>query len=69
VGEINDSCTTDQLLEFFKKDYDSAFSANIIVGKGYGFVKFSDKSEAQRAIQEMSNQLFQGRRIKVRESF
>jgi RNA recognition motif-containing protein len=69
VGELSDNCTTDQLLEFFKKDYDSAFSANIIMGKGYGFVKFTDREEARRAIEEMSNQLFQGKRIKVRESF
>ena len=68
VGELNESCTTDQLLEFFKKDYDSAFSANIILNKGYGFVKFTDREEARRAIEEMSNQIFQGKRIKVRES-
>lgn len=39
------------------------------MNKGYGFVKFTSKDEADRAIQEMNHQIFQGKRIKVRESF
>jgi RNA recognition motif-containing protein len=44
----------------FSKIYRSVIQAKIIVdpvtrySKGYGFIKFSDAEEAQRAIQEMN---------------
>jgi RNA recognition motif-containing protein len=56
-------------LEFFQTKFSSAFSANIIPNKNYGFVKFHSKSDAKKAIEEMNGIAFLGKRLKVRESF
>lgn len=35
------------------------------MGKGYGFVKFADLAESNRALSEMNGTLFRGRHIKT----
>jgi RNA recognition motif-containing protein len=42
---------------------------NTRLNKGYGFVKFTNPEEAQRAIREMNGQIFRGRMIKVATSY
>lgn len=63
------------LLEHFSKKYPSAFAANIIydsntrLPKGYGFVQFADRVEADAAIKDLDGTFLRGRAIKVRESY
>jgi len=56
-------------LEFFQNKFSSAFYANIIPNKNYGFVKFHNKNDAMKAIEDMNGIAFLGKRLKVRESF
>jgi len=71
VGGLDDETTKEELLDFFKKDFPSAFGSNIIINpatktsKGYGFVQFTDEDEAQRAIEEKDGAVLQGCQLKV----
>lgn len=71
VCELDTSVNEDVLKSHFQQFYQSVISAKIIVdpstkiSKGYGFVKFSDNSEAQRAISEMNGKQINGKTMKV----
>lgn len=62
-------------MEHFSKKYPSAFAANIIydqntrLPKGYGFVQFADREQADEAIKDLDGTFLRGRAIKVRESY
>ena len=74
VCELDTNITEDILKNYFKQIYQSVISAKIIIdpatkiSKGYGFVKFSDYSEAQRAIQEMNGKQINGKTMKVAQA-
>ena len=61
-----------KLKEFFEEKYKSVVSAKIVtdniskVSKGYGFVKFSNPAESNKAINEMNGKYLCGRPIKVK---
>lgn len=63
------------LFEFFGIIYNSAIGAKIIcdpvtkASKGYGFVKFSNYEESQKAIAEMQGRPLRGRPIRTSQSF
>ena len=71
VCELNPSVKSDKLRDFFKEKYKSVFDAKIIIdpstkiSKGYGFVKFHDKAESERAINEMNGQIIEGKAMKT----
>lgn len=71
VCELSPSVKSDKLRDFFKERYKSVFDAKIIIdpstkiSKGYGFVKFRDKAESERAINEMNGQLIEGKAMKT----
>ena len=71
VCELDASVTNDILRDFFKEKYKSVIDAKIIIdpstkiSKGYGFVKFSDKSESERAINEMNGKSIKGKPMKT----
>ena len=56
VGDLDPNVNDQMLSAAFSKRYPSVIQAKIIVdpvtrySKGYGFIKFSDAEEAQRAI-------------------
>ena len=62
----------EKLKEFFCKFYTSVIGSKIIIdpinksSKGYGFVKFSDQTEASKALTEMNGQYFYGKQIKTK---
>lgn len=66
--------TKELLADHFKMNFESICGANIIhdpatkISKGYGFVQFSRKSDAEEAIQSMNGTFFRGKALKVRES-
>lgn len=72
VGELNLEVTEDELKDFFHQFYPSVLGAKIIIdpinknSKGYGFVRFSEKEESQRAILEMNGKEMFGKQIKVK---
>ena len=63
------------MLDLFRGKYTSAFSSKIIIdpttkaSKGYGFVKFTNHEEAQRAISEMNGINFNGKNLKVSHAY
>ena len=71
VCELSPSVKSDKLRDFFKEKYKSVFDAKIIIdpstkiSKGYGFVKFHDKAESERAINEMNGQTIEGKAMKT----
>ncbi len=62
----------EKLKDFFLKFYSSVIGSKIIIdpinksSKGYGFVKFTDRNEAQKALVEMNGQYLNGRPIKTK---
>lgn len=71
VCELDPSVTEEVLNNFFKEKYKSVINSKIIVdpstkiSKGYGFVKFSDKLESERAISEMNGKTLNGKTMKT----
>ena len=61
------------LIDHFKKSFDSVCSANVIYDsvtkqpKGYGFVQFTNKNDAEMAIAELNGSFLNGKAIKVKE--
>mmetsp|Transcript_5435 Transcript_5435/g.9164 ORF Transcript_5435/g.9164 Transcript_5435/m.9164 type:complete len:120 (-) Transcript_5435:1294-1653(-) len=58
-------------MQTFRQLYPSVFEAKVIcdsvsrVSKGFGFIKFGDKSESERALQEMNGKMIKGKQIKM----
>ena len=71
VSELDPSVNEEILTNFFKGKYKSVINSKIIVdpstkiSKGYGFVKFSDKTESEKAISEMNGQALNGKTMKT----
>ena len=71
VCELDPSVNEEVLTNFFKEKYKSVINSKIIVdpstkiSKGYGFVKFSDKAESEKAIQEMNGIALNGKAMKT----
>ena len=74
VCELDSNITEDILKNYFSQIYNSVIGTKIIVdpstkiSKGYGFVKFSDYSESQRAISEMNGKLLNGKPMKTNQA-
>jgi len=73
VGNISFSSTEDDLRGIFA-EYGDVASVKIIKdmetgrSRGFAFVTMSDDSQAQKAIDNINDLEFQGRRIKVNQS-
>ena len=73
VGGIPYTTTNDDLKNHFSPA-GAVVSAQIIIdkmtnrSKGFGFVTFSTEEEAKLAIEGMNNNVFDGRRIGVKEA-
>ena len=71
VCELDQSVNEEILTNFFKEKYKSVINSKIIVdpstkiSKGYGFIKFSDKSESEKAILEMNGKSLNGKIMKT----
>jgi RNA recognition motif-containing protein len=75
VGDLDPSVTEAKMYEYFRGKYSSVFAAKIItcnttkVSKGYGFVKFTNPDEAQRAIAENNGVVLLGKPMKVSHAY
>ena len=73
LGGLNYSTSEAFLLSELSK-FGKVLSIRIIVNyqtgksKGYGFVTFENQEDAQKAIDELNNTYFDGRRIGVKEA-
>jgi RNA-binding proteins (RRM domain) len=67
VGNLSYSVTNGELEELFSK-YGEVKQANIIEGKGFGFVEMSTPEEAEKAKGELNDFEFKGRTMKVDEA-
>jgi RNA recognition motif-containing protein len=67
VGNLNYSVTNQELEDLFS-DYGEVISANVIEGKGFGFVEMASVSEAESAKKELHESTFKGRTLRVDEA-
>src|SRR5437016_4218096 len=73
VGNLNFDTTSDDLKELFAKA-GTCESAQVMTdratgrSRGFGFVEMSSDSEAQRAIEDLHGQDFQGRNLNINEA-
>ncbi|KAH3674332.1 hypothetical protein WICMUC_003404 [Wickerhamomyces mucosus] len=71
VGDLSPDVTESSLFEFFGLKYNSVSGAKIMtdnvtgLSKGYGFVRFINEVDQQRALVEMQGIIFNGRPIRV----
>lgn len=64
VGNLSYTATVEQIVALFE-EYGDVVNANVIDGKGFGFVEFADAEQASNALEALDGQLFGGRNIKV----
>lgn len=72
VGNLTWECTDDDLFNLFVESQLNPHGAEVVFGRkgrsqGYGLVTFNDPADADRAIQQLNEFEFQGRRMVVRE--
>lgn len=71
VGDLDNKVTNAMLLQTFKQIYPSVVEAKVIcdpvsrVSKGYGFIKFTNKEESERAMTDMQGKMILGKQIKM----
>lgn len=64
VGNLSYTATVEQLTALFE-EFGDIVNANVINGKGFGFVEFANAEQASNALEALDGQLFGGRNIKV----
>ena len=67
VGNLNYAVTNEQLEELFGK-YGTVVTVNIIERKGFGFVEMENQDAAQKAMEELNGQDYEGRALKIDEA-
>lgn len=67
VGNLKYAATEDELRTLFS-EYGTVEEVTIIEGKGFGFVKFAETEEAEKAKEELSGKEFLGRMLKIDEA-
>ncbi|KAJ3123845.1 hypothetical protein HK098_001590 [Nowakowskiella sp. JEL0407] len=71
VGDLGPEVTDFNLMQFFQARYMSIRSAKVVtdpstgMSRGYGFVRFGDESEQQRAMTEMQGQYCGSRAMRI----
>lgn len=72
MGDLDSYVTEDMLKDFFSQYYYSILGAKLVVdpstkiSKGYGFVKFSDQAELEKAMIEMNGKFLLSRPIRLK---
>lgn len=71
VADLDPSVTDQDLFDFFKDKFPGLLSSKIIIdpstkkSKGYGFVKFREKEDMDKAMLEMNNKKLKGRPVRT----
>ena len=67
VGNLSYSVTSEQLNQLFAA-HGTVVDANVIEGKGFGFVEMSSPEEAGKAKDALHDTEFEGRPLKIDEA-
>ncbi len=67
VGNLNYKTTEETLREVFGR-FGEVVSANVLQGRGFGFVEMATPEAAEEAIAKMNGQDLEGRKIVVNEA-
>ncbi len=67
VGNLSYSVTSEQLKELFAQ-YGEVKTANVIEGKGFGFIEMSNPEEAEKARTSLNGSDFKGRALRIEEA-
>ncbi len=67
VGNLNYAVTNEELKQLFSQ-YGSVESANVIEGRGFGFVEMSTTEEAEKAMESLNGTEFAGRTLRIDEA-
>jgi RNA recognition motif-containing protein len=67
VGNLSYSVTNEQLKELFTQ-YGEVRQANVIEGKGFGFVEMSSPEDAEKARKALNGSDFKGRAMRIEEA-
>ena len=67
VGNLKYSVTNEQLKELFA-EHGTVVEANVIEGKGFGFIEMGSAEEAQAAMEALNGNDFDGRPLKIDEA-
>ncbi len=67
VGNLNYSVTDTQLGELFSQ-YGDVISLSVLDNRGFGFVELDKDEDALRAIEELNDTEFEGRKLVVNEA-
>jgi RNA recognition motif-containing protein len=67
VGNLSYSVTNEELKELFS-GYGQVIQANVIQGKGFGFLEMSSQEEADGAKKALNGTDFKGRALRIEEA-
>jgi RNA recognition motif-containing protein len=67
VGNLSYSVTDEELKELFAK-YGDVKQANVIEGKGFGFIEMVNADNAEKAKKELNGSDFKGRALRIEEA-
>jgi RNA recognition motif-containing protein len=67
VGNLTYNVTAEDLVTLFS-EHGTVINANIIEGKGFGFIEMSNQSEAEGAKKQLDGALLKGRALRVNEA-
>jgi RNA recognition motif-containing protein len=67
VGNLSYSVTNEELKELFAQ-YGEVRQANVIEGKGFGFIEMSGAEEAEKAKKALNGSDFKGRALRIEEA-
>lgn len=67
VGNLNYKTTEETLREAFSR-FGEVVSANVLPGRGFGFVEMASPEAAEAALTQMNGQDLEGRKIVVNEA-
>jgi RNA recognition motif-containing protein len=64
IGNLKYSVTSEQLKEFFSQ-HGEVKHANVVAGKGFGFVELSSPEEAKAVKEALDGTEFKGRELRI----
>ena len=64
VGNLNYTVTSDQLVTLFA-EYGEVKDANVIEGRGFGFVEMVQADDAEKAKEALNGTEFEGRTLRI----
>jgi RNA recognition motif-containing protein len=67
VGNLSYSVTNEEIKQLFSQ-YGEVRTANVIEGKGFGFIEMNDSQEAEKAMKALNGSDFKGRAMRIEEA-